>query len=74
VIADVVMPGMGGKHLAEALDARWPGLPVLFISGYPGLEAVRRGLMDADEEFMPKPLEPDTVVRRVRQVLDARKV
>jgi two-component system cell cycle sensor histidine kinase/response regulator CckA len=72
VIADVVMPGMGGKQLAEALEARWPGLPVLFISGYTGLDAIRRGLMDEGREFMQKPLEPDTVVRKVRQFLDAR--
>ena len=74
VIADVVMPGMGGKQLAEALDTRWPGLPVLFISGYTGHDANRRGLMDEGREFMQKPLEPDTVVRKVRQFLDARAI
>ncbi len=73
VIADVVMPGMGGKQLAEALDTRWPGLPVLFISGYTGLDAIRRGLMDEGREFMPKPLEPDTVAKKVRQFLDDRR-
>ncbi len=73
VIADVVMPGMGGKQLAEALHQRWPGLPVLFISGYTGLDAIRRGLMDEGREFMQKPLEPDEVAKKVRQFLDARR-
>jgi two-component system cell cycle sensor histidine kinase/response regulator CckA len=74
VIADVVMPGMGGKQLAEALERRWSGIPVLFISGYTGLDAVRRGLMDEGREFMQKPLEPDVVAQKVRQILDARRV
>jgi hypothetical protein len=41
VIADVVMPGMGGKQLAASLQARWPGLPVLFTSGYTGFGIIR---------------------------------
>jgi hypothetical protein len=47
---------------------------VLFISGYAGPDAIRRGLMDEGREFMQKPLEPDTVVRKVRQFLDARAI
>ncbi len=74
VIADVVMPGMGAKQLAEVLNRRWPGIPVLFMSGYTGLDAVRRGLMEEGREFMQKPLEPDTVARKVRQTLDAGRV
>jgi FixJ family two-component response regulator len=72
VIADVVMPGLGGKPLAASLQARWPGIPVLFISGYTGLDAVRRGLMDEGAEFMQKPLEPEALAKKVRQILDAR--
>jgi CheY-like chemotaxis protein len=73
VIADVVMPGMGGKRLAEEVDRRWPGTPVLFTSGYTGVDAVHRGLLDEGREFMQKPLESDTLAERVRVILDARK-
>ncbi len=66
------MPGGGGKQLAEAVEARWPGTPVLFVSGYTGLDAVQRGMLDEGTEFMQKPLEPDAVALRVRQILDAR--
>jgi DNA-binding response OmpR family regulator len=73
VIADVVMPGMGGKPLAEAVDRRWPGTPVLFTSGYTGADAVHRGLLDEGREFMQKPLEPDALAARVRRILDAKR-
>lgn len=34
VISDLMMPGMDGAALAEAVAADWPGLPVVLISGY----------------------------------------
>jgi two-component system, cell cycle sensor histidine kinase and response regulator CckA len=73
VIADVVMPGMGGKPLAEEVERRWPGTPVLFTSGYTGADAVHRGLLDEGREFMQKPLEPDRLASRVRRILDTGK-
>jgi PAS domain S-box-containing protein len=73
VIADVVMPGLSGKALADALEARWAGIPVLFTSGYPGVEAVRRGLMDDGRDFIQKPLEPEALAERVRLILDSRR-
>jgi two-component system cell cycle sensor histidine kinase/response regulator CckA len=73
VIADVVMPGMGGRELSEKLAERWPGIPVLFTSGYTGFDAVSRGLLQEDGNFMQKPLEPEPVARRVRQMMDAKR-
>jgi PAS domain S-box-containing protein len=73
VIADVVMPGMGGRELAEKLAERWPGIPVLFTSGYTGLDVVSRGLLQEVRNFMQKPLEPDDLARRVRQMMDAKR-
>ena len=71
VIADVVMPGMNGGQLAARLRERWPGTPVLFTSGYTGSDAVSRGLLEQGREFIQKPLDPDDLARRVREILDA---
>jgi CheY-like chemotaxis protein len=71
VIADVVMPGMSGGRLAAGLEERWPGLPVLFTSGYSGLDAISRGQLEAGREFIQKPLDPDDLARKVRTILDA---
>jgi two-component system cell cycle sensor histidine kinase/response regulator CckA len=72
VVADVVMPDMGGREMASRLAERWPDLPVLFTSGYTGLDVVRRGLLEEGREFIQKPLDPETLVRKVRDMVDAR--
>jgi CheY-like chemotaxis protein len=72
VIADVVMPGLGGRDLAARLAELWPKVPVLFTSGYTGLDVVRRGLMEEGREFIQKPLAPEALIRKVREMVDAR--
>ena len=72
VIADVVMPGLGGREMASRLAKHWPQVPVLFTSGYTGLDVVRRGLLEEGREFIQKPLAPEALVRKVREMVDAR--
>jgi two-component system cell cycle sensor histidine kinase/response regulator CckA len=71
VISDVVMPEMGGRELARRIAALRPSLPVLFMSGYTGEDVIERGLLDADAPFQQKPFAPDSLARKVREMLDA---
>ena len=70
VITDLVMPEMGGRELAVRLAERFPDLPILFTSGYTDGEAVRRVLVDEQRPFLQKPLRPDILRRRIRELLD----
>jgi CheY-like chemotaxis protein len=68
VLTDMVMPEMGGKMMAEWLQATNPEIKILFTSGYTdvGLD----GVLDAGIEFLPKPYTPSTLVRKVRDVIE----
>ncbi len=68
VIADVMMPEMGGSELARRLAVERPGLPILFLSGYTDDEMTLRGLGPASA-FVQKPFTPDVLARRVRELL-----
>jgi CheY-like chemotaxis protein len=72
IVADVVMPGLGAREMAARLAERWPRVPVLFTSGYTGLDVVRRGLLEEGREFIQKPLAPEALIRKVREMVDAK--
>jgi FixJ family two-component response regulator len=44
---------------------------VLFLSGYTDTTVAGQGLLDGGAEFLQKPFGSETLVRRVREVLDA---
>ena len=71
VVADVVMPELGGRELAARLVELRGDLPILFISGYTGHDVVERGLIERDWPFLAKPVAPDALARKVRELLDA---
>jgi CheY-like chemotaxis protein len=70
LLTDVVMPEMSGRQMAERLLRDWPGLPVLFMSGYTDDAIVHHGRLDPGTELLQKPFTPDTLLRRIRRVLD----
>jgi two-component system, cell cycle sensor histidine kinase and response regulator CckA len=71
LISDVVMPEMSGIELAHKLRDSQPQMRVLLMSGYSGLAIARQGELDTDIPFLQKPFSPDTVARKVNEVLGA---
>jgi CheY-like chemotaxis protein len=74
LITDVVMPRMGGPELAEHLLALAPELPILFASGYTDDAIVRHGVLKTNVNFIQKPFTIDDVTRKVRDLLDSKKI
>jgi two-component system cell cycle sensor histidine kinase/response regulator CckA len=70
VVSDVVMPGLSGPHLADALRDIRPGIRVIFISGYAEDALGSRAPADQDAGFLAKPFTGGELGAAVRAALD----
>jgi two-component system cell cycle sensor histidine kinase/response regulator CckA len=71
VLTDVLMPEMGGQELVERLRERRPDLRVVFMSGYAERAPTASGWIPPGTGYLEKPFAVETLMRRVREVLDA---
>jgi hypothetical protein len=70
VIADVVMPQMGGVELIDQARQTRPGLRALYVSGYTDEDPVPQELKRKGIGYLPKPFDGEMLARRVREALD----
>ncbi|WP_457574385.1 ATP-binding protein [Desulfolithobacter sp.] len=70
LLTDVIMPGMNGKELATRLQAVYPRLKVLFISGYTDNLIVKQGVLEPGIQLLSKPVIPSALTARLREILD----
>jgi PAS domain S-box-containing protein len=74
LVTDVGIPGMNGSKVWEAVKRSHPGIQVLFISGYPEDFVPLQDIGDGKRIFLQKPFGSDTLLPRVREILDAESV
>ncbi|MBI3896541.1 MAG: response regulator [Acidobacteria bacterium] len=69
LMTDAVMPRMGGSELAQRLQSQRPDIKVLFVSGYTDDAVFRNGLVTPGTAFLQKPFTRETLLFKLREVL-----
>jgi PAS domain S-box-containing protein len=73
LLTDVVMPGgLNGRELADKVSQRWPGIGILYTSGYTEDAIVHHGRLDPGVRLLAKPYRRADLARMVRIALEAR--
>ncbi len=70
IVTDVVMPGINGRELARRLSFLYPGMKVLYMSGYTDTGITHHGVLEEGMDFIQKPFTAEGLARKVREVLD----
>ena len=70
LMTDVVMPEMNGRELAKNLQDLYPGLQLLFMSGYTANVIDHHGVLDSDVCFIQKPFSMRDLASTIRKALD----
>jgi DNA-binding response OmpR family regulator len=70
IVADLIMPLMGGRELRARLADLGQQTPVLFMSAYTAGDVRARGMLEAGDPFIQKPFAPADLAAQVRELLD----
>src|SRR2546423_1286648 len=69
LVTDVIMPHMNGHELAAKLGALRPDMKVLYVSGYSDNDIGAHGTLDPRHELLQTPSSPQTLARKIRDVI-----
>jgi two-component system, cell cycle sensor histidine kinase and response regulator CckA len=72
LLTDVVLPGMSGPQIAEALLLVRPEMKILYLSGYTENAISHQGL-ESGADFLPKPFSRETLSRKLAEVIGREK-
>jgi two-component system cell cycle sensor histidine kinase/response regulator CckA len=69
IFTDVIMPTMSGPEMTRRLWKMYPGVPVLYTSGYTRSVVMENGSQSSDFEFLQKPYTSQELLVRLEQIL-----
>jgi len=71
LLTDVIMPGLSGRDVARQMRERYPGLPVVYMSGYTDDVLAQHELLGGGGPVLEKPFSVEALLRAIRSALEA---
>lgn len=70
LLLDVLMPKRNGQDVYNEIQKLKPDIKVIFCSGHTGNVLIDKGLMKEGTSFIEKPMSPNLLAGKVREILD----
>jgi two-component system cell cycle sensor histidine kinase/response regulator CckA len=70
LVADINLPDMNGRELAQRVRVDRPEMKLLYMSGYGDSAVAEWGIVPEGMLFLPKPFSPSVLATKVRELLD----
>jgi DNA-binding NtrC family response regulator len=74
LVTDLRMPRLGGKELLRTAAGRYPGLPVIILTGHGTIEDAVEAMRAGAYDFLTKPVNLDHLSLLVRRALETREL
>jgi FixJ family two-component response regulator len=71
VVSDIQMPKLSGFDLLQAVRSRRAELPVILITAYPDERIQQRAISGGARFFLEKPCDPNLLVTRLAEAMEA---
>jgi two-component system cell cycle sensor histidine kinase/response regulator CckA len=71
LLTDIVMPGMGGRALAEELGRERKDIRIVYMSGYTGQAVGSQGPVEPGSLYLHKPFTKQALMQKIREALDS---
>jgi CheY-like chemotaxis protein len=72
VVADATLGTLSGWEIVGDIRRRCPDMPILFVSGYPLVHLVARGLLGPHDDFLQKPFKAATLISEIGRLIAQR--
>jgi DNA-binding response OmpR family regulator len=70
VYLDIRLPDMNGLEVLKVMRAQFPEIPIILFTAQPDLHSAVEALRSGATDYLMKPLKPETVIERTRQVIE----
>ena len=70
LVTDIGLPGLNGRHLADAARQHRPDLKILFMTGYAENATIANGFLEPGMEMITKPFAIEALVTRIRDMIE----
>lgn len=72
IITDIRMPKVNGIEAIDYIHANAPSIPIMVVTGYPDTELAVNLLQKGAKEFLVKPVEKESLLRKVSVILSSK--